>query len=1126
MDANLNLDNRIISDAEFQHVRVLHHNNMRYVGGNSLMALQAPQTVPQIRSNFNGERSRTRSSPPTNVPTAPLFLQNHTGRGVGNPDPDEPDNFPDGSPISDDPDRVEEPELNDFLLLNRDMKLVDLHPEDFGHLSGISNSVSFIPSKYLRRLRLVWIKYMQKAMDTDHVLDWKKYFLLPIILFDNSIERTSRDIKTTLSRNLDLLQNDDWESFTVSSLSRKSVSNLEIHTDDESHLNRLHKLAHRYATKGELSKALKVLLRPDAALPDPAVTFDQLRAKFPRTSEENCLAMEVLQRFQLSDDVQRLEVSEERVASFVRGTRNLVKHGFDKMRHEHLKALMGPFNDVEPDAAEFRRVYTKLINKLISGDIPTAVIPMFRDIDLIAVPKSGNDIRPIGVNNLDRKIAGFAVNAAAKEFSVNHFHGLQYCMEKNGCEKIIHTFRASMELRPEFDCFFMDGENAFNNLIRATALKEIRDHFPAILPYALSIYGSSSKAWFSNEANPVLQISSEEGVHQGDVNAMFIHAMGTLPFVKRLRDSLGNDGFVKFFADDGNITAPFDKMVDCIRVVLEEGPKVGYFLKFTKGTYLLGKCGSLEEAIRRKTALIRLGLHPSIIKIHPSDADPDVSADAKLDYGASILGSWVGSKAFIRAQLDSQIQDLEVVKSAIQKYPDAQVRFLMLRYCFAAKINYLQRTVPPYLLESLVTSFSRMKKELLCSILGTGLTADTIADCLWSQCCLNVSDGGLGLRDTESVTPCAFVASVVECLPTVSEMLPNYVELFSADHAPSLTVRQFRKSLRHIGRLANNVGSLASLQDVQQLHATAHDDDTLQGLLQMHILARQLVVFRESLRDDSHRLAWYTSICDGNAGRWLEVSPKSEHFSFSNAEFQALLCYRLYLSQPSFIPGSRCNCKSRPQLDALGHHIATGCGKGGFRNATHTAIQYAVKDLLSCSGIMARREETGCFRGSNEDNNQRPDLSVWGMPESQHKVVADISVTAPVPVRFTRKLSLAQATKPGRAASVVHNAKVAKYAAVSAANSLEFQPLIFESTGRQHPSCEAFLKRALQKMSNGNQILMSVYCSYWMSRITCVLQKHIACAILHRSDMINGRLVNETNYEYSDGFIFENARLI
>ena len=150
----------------------------------------------------------------------------------------------------------------------------------------------------------------------------------------------------------------------------------------------------------------------------------------------------------------------------------------------------------------------------------------------------------------------------------------------------------------------------------------------------------------------------------------------------------------------------------------------------------------------------------------------------------------------------------------------------------------------------------------------------------------------------------------------------------------------------------------------------------------------------------------------------------------TNEEFTAQLCYRLYLRQPSFIPGSRCTCKSRTELDPRSHHIATACAKGGFRNTTHSALGYVIKDLLNCAGIMARREESGCLRGADEDNNQRSDLSVWNIPYHTRKVVVGIQaiysfihVTCPVPVKFTRALSISQARQPGRAANAAHRSK-------------------------------------------------------------------------------------------------------
>ena len=85
-------------------------------------------------------------------------------------------------------------------------KLVDLDPSELGLLSGVNNSVSFIPNKYIRRLRLLRIKYMQKALDTDLGIYWKKYLLLPVVLFDNCAGRSSNEIKISMSKTIDLVE--------------------------------------------------------------------------------------------------------------------------------------------------------------------------------------------------------------------------------------------------------------------------------------------------------------------------------------------------------------------------------------------------------------------------------------------------------------------------------------------------------------------------------------------------------------------------------------------------------------------------------------------------------------------------------------------------------------------------------------------------------------------------------------------------------------------------------------------------------------------------------------------------------------------------------------------------------
>jgi hypothetical protein len=65
--------------------------------------------------------------------------------------------------------------------------------------------------------------------------------------------------------------------------------------------------------------------------------------------------------------------------------------------------------------------------------------------------------------------------------------------------------------------------------------------------------------------------------------------MSIHPLLQKLKDILGPDGFTKWYADDGYVNAPFEKMIQEIEAVQRLGPKVGYYVKISKGTYLLDR---------------------------------------------------------------------------------------------------------------------------------------------------------------------------------------------------------------------------------------------------------------------------------------------------------------------------------------------------------------------------------------------------------------------------------------------------------------------------------------------------------------------------------------------------------
>jgi len=104
--------------------------------------------------------------------------------------------------------------LRDFPEYSLETKLLDVDPNHYGILASLSNSITFIPEKYVRKTRKVFSMYMQRVIDDPTELNWKKFFLLATILFDNDSTRLLKDRKSLLLSRLVSLERDEWNAFT------------------------------------------------------------------------------------------------------------------------------------------------------------------------------------------------------------------------------------------------------------------------------------------------------------------------------------------------------------------------------------------------------------------------------------------------------------------------------------------------------------------------------------------------------------------------------------------------------------------------------------------------------------------------------------------------------------------------------------------------------------------------------------------------------------------------------------------------------------------------------------------------------------------------------------------------
>ena len=305
-----------------------------------------------------------------------------------------------------------------------------------------------------------------------------------------------------------------------------------------------------------------------------------------------------------------------------------------------------------------------------------------------------------------------------------------------GSEKIIHSFHLAMELS-ETDKFAIDAVNAFNSGNKFIGLGEIGRHVKEVLPYMLAMYGSDPKCWYYGLGDEIKPILAEEGFTQGDVMATWAFIMTIQPFLVGLDEILGGDGnFAKFFVDDGNLCADFDKMVEAIDYILRVGPKYGYIMSLIKGSYLLGKCGKVLALERRQILVDKFGMLESVIHFHPDDVDDEDKQGAALEYGMKILGAYVGTDEFTKHKLVELSETLVETAGSLKKVTTLQSRFLLLKNCFCPKIIHVLRTTRPSLTCELIATFENLKREIFCSILSE--QPDFLSDLKWEQWLCNL----------------------------------------------------------------------------------------------------------------------------------------------------------------------------------------------------------------------------------------------------------------------------------------------------------------------------------------------------------------------------------------------------
>jgi hypothetical protein len=380
---------------------------------------------------------------------------------------------------------------------------------------------------------------------------------------------------------------------------------------------------------------------------------------------------------------------------------------------------------------------------------------------------------------------------------------------------------------------------------------------------------------------------------------------------------------------------------------------------------------------------------------------------------------------------------------------------------------YLLRTTPPNQLSRSTKTFDNLIIKSITNIIPYSLNTHSL-----KQIKLNLSNGGLGLRNTTNHHCAAYLSSLLGSIISLNDLLKIKLILIP-QHISSTTIL------------------ITNLIAPNQLQRDSTNNNK-QSFFSNQIEAHQLE-FLLSESDEINR-ARLLATAMPRASAFLEAVPNSYlGLKFDNNEWNAAVAYRLGLqifARPFQCPMPSCNM----EMDIFGRH-AVKCAMAGCRTKRHNDIVKLIFGKCQNAALSPLYEPKNVLRNSNE----RP--ADWGIPNYPHDGIFsayDLAITDPTQSKYIKNSSVI----PGYAANdYAVNVKIANYSsALKNRNDINFVPMIIETYGGWGNNASSFfnmISRRISQRQFGNE--PTFISSYIYQQISVKLQRANANMILKRS---------------------------
>ena len=823
----------------------------------------------------------------------------------------------------------------------------------------------------------------------------KLFLVLPSWLLSYDANDTRRKQQAAIVRNCQLFLAGDWRTLHEQALSHPEKTYRQstlpgLHT--EPLLRAASTLVHggyiglaasRLTSLGVLDKEdprvverLKQL-HPEAPTPIP----DRLTQRKPRETQFSFTSQEV----------------EAGLRTMARGK----APGPTGWRAEHFLSIC--LSVQNPIHAEMLDLLTKRLNELAAEGIPLGTARLLLQSRLVPLRKKlGSDnVRPVAIGEALLRLLGKLCVKKLSPRCALFFDKVQFGVGvKGGVEIVMHQTRVLAD-DPSINCLLqIDATNAFNQVDRCAMLEQLEANFPEIYNYVLSAYGTPAQL-IVNSREEGQTIQSATGVRQGDPLGSFLFCLTIQPMLKEVRDDFNVD--VLAIADDILIAGTVPSCQQALHRMRARGEEIGFRINLSK---------SVGYAPENHGATI---------------ADMHQLAQSGLNVtsrGITALGVPIGTELFQTEALQGWLEEgqhmLEGIQAVAHIAKDAHGAFLLLKYCYNARIGYLLRCVPPHILTETARKHDERVEHAFRSIHSIGPMTNMAQKQMRLPCKL----GGLGIASAATTSPIAYVSSLALTHDWLTDLSPANLTHDARQAAKARREQAIAEVVQQLEVKAAQVNEADPLTNIsvptveQVLAQKMHCQQTLTKI-QNKCDQRRLLT-EEGLPDyDVVRL---TACSHPKAMRAFAIPHKG---ATRIAYDEWRMAIHLALSIEVTTHGTRCPGCQTELPDTKGVHLLT-CQhfRGRETKHRHDSLVKHLKIFFSKAGAnvhLANQEELGWLTGA-----RRPDIvaDILQGPRMGHSILYDVTVSHPFKQAFRTRRDL---RKPGAAATAAEEVKRRKY---------------------------------------------------------------------------------------------------